>query len=684
MPNRLADATSPYLQQHADNPVDWYPWGPEALSRARAEDKPILLSVGYSACHWCHVMAHESFEDTSVAAAMNRDFINIKVDREERPDLDQIYQIAYGLLNRRPGGWPLTMFLTPDGAPFFAGTYFPKSGRRGLPGLLDLLPRVAAAYRDQGDRLAEQNARLASALARLEPVADGMALPRGAPAAALTGLKHSFDPHNGGFGTAPKFPHPAELEFCLRAFARHDDEEALHIVRTTLECMADGGIHDQLGGGFCRYSVDDQWTIPHFEKMLYDNASLLGLYADMARVTGDPRHRDVARDIVGWLVREMQAPDGAFYSSLDADSDGAEGKFYVWSRDAARAVVSADEWVVAAPFWGFDEPPNFEGHAWNLRIAEPLPQVAMRLGIDLPDARTRVAGARAALFAERSQRIRPARDDKILTAWNALAIAGLARASRACDEPRWAEVALTALDALRATAWRDGRLLATRRDGRAELNAYLDDHAFLLAALLEVMQVRFRATDLEWAHAVADALLARFEDAQEGGFHFTSHDHETLFHRTKPGHDNATPSGNGAAAQALLLFGQLAGDPRFVEAARRTVALFAGALAESTGGYSTLLGALTMLESPPVLVLVQGDAVACAQWQKALEARYRPDVHVFNLGGLRDVPATLRKGQLPLAGAIAFVCRNMTCRPGITTLDALVDELSSTSGTAAR
>ena len=684
MPNRLVDATSPYLQQHADNPVDWYPWGPEALARARAENKPILLSVGYSACHWCHVMAHESFEDAAVAAAMNSAFINIKVDREERPDLDQIYQAAHGLLNRRSGGWPLTMFLTPEGAPFFGGTYFPKTGRHGLPGFLDLLPRVAAAYQEQGDRLAEQNERLAKALATLEPSADGAALPRAAAAAALTGLKHSFDPENGGFGTAPKFPHPTELEFCLRAYIASDDGEALHIVRTTLDHMADGGIHDQLGGGFCRYSVDAQWTIPHFEKMLYDNGPLLALYADMARVTGEARYRDVARDIIGWMVREMRAPDGALYSSLDADSEGEEGKFYVWTRDDVRMTVSADEWAVAAPYWGLDAPPNFEGHTWNLRVTQPLAQVAARLAIDLPDARTRVAGARAALFAERTKRIRPSRDDKILTAWNALAIAGLARAARACDEPRWTDLACAALDALRATAWREGCLLATRRDAHAALNAYLDDHAFLLAALLEVMQTRFRVSDLAWAREIADALLARFEDPECGGFFFTSHDHEKLFHRTKPGHDNATPSGNGVAAQALIAFGHLTGDVRYLEAARRTVQLFAGAIMESPGGYSTLMGALALLESPPALVLLVGAPDAGSEWQRKLETHYRPDTLVFNLAGVADLPAPLVKGPPPREGAAAYVCRDLTCLPAIASFDALTTVLASTGGLATR
>ena len=671
MSNRLADATSPYLQQHADNPVDWYPWGAEALSRARAENKPILLSIGYSACHWCHVMAHESFEDAEVAAAMNGAFVNIKVDREERPDLDQIYQTAHALLTRRSGGWPLTMFLTPDGEPFFGGTYFPKHGRHGLPGFLELLPKVAGAYREQGDALAEQNRRLVAALETMEPEGGAAALPAEAPAIALAGLKRSFDPVHGGFGAAPKFPHPAELEFCLRAAAQAGDQEALAIVRTTLDHMADGGIHDQLGGGFCRYSVDAEWTIPHFEKMLYDNGPLLALYADLARVTGLRRHADTARDIVGWLVREMQAGDGAFYSSLDADSEGHEGKFYVWTREAARAAMTAEEWVVAEPYFGLGAPPNFEGHAWNLRVSEALDDIAVRLCISLPDAQTRLAGARAALFAARDTRVRPGRDDKILTAWNALAIAGLARAARSLRQPRWADLAFAAADALKRTAWRDGRLLATRRGEKSDLNAYLDDHAFLLAALVELLQTRFRREDFDWAADIAQALLDRFEDRERGGFYFTSHDHEKLFHRTKPGPDHATPSGNGIAAQALLVFGHLAGELRHVTAAERTVRLFAPALAESPGGYSSLLEAQAALEAPPALVLLQGDAEMCAQWQQALEGAYRPAVYVFNLAGVPALPPAVVKGAVPAAGAVAWICRGTVCLPPLTALSAI-------------
>ncbi len=680
MTNRLAGETSPYLLQHAANPVEWYPWGPEAQERARWEGKPLLLSVGYSACHWCHVMAHESFEDPAVAAVMNELFVNIKVDREERPDLDQIYQAAHALLTRRSGGWPLTMFLTPAGEPFYGGTYFPKHGRYGLPGFIDLLPRVAAAYREQGDAIALQSARLVEALASIEPQAGtggaSAPLPATAPAEALAGLKRSFDPVDGGFGTAPKFPHPAELEFCLREHALTNDRDALHVAAHTLARMADGGIHDQLGGGFCRYSVDGQWSIPHFEKMLYDNGPLLGLYADLARITGERIWAAVARGIVGWLTREMRAPDGAFYSSLDADSDGEEGKFYVWSADEIRALLPADQYAVLAPHLGLEGPPNFESHAWNLRVVVPLPEVATRLGIEVTEAQARLDAARATLLAARGRRVRPGTDDKILTSWNALAIAGLARAARALDEPAFAGLAVAAVDALRATAWRDGRLLATRKGDRAHLNAYLDDYAFLLAALLELMQTRFRPQDYAWAQDLATVLLDAFEDPAHGGFFFTSHDHEVLIHRPKPGHDNATPSGNGVAAQALIALGHLAADPRLVEAAERTVRLFAGALGASPGGFSTLLCGLEDSLAPPSSVLLAGDPALCSAWQRALEADYRPTTRVFNLAGHGEIPGALVKGPAPADGATAWVCQGTQCLPPIHALPDLLRVLS--------
>ncbi len=670
MANRLAGATSPYLRQHAHNPVAWHPWGEEALTLAKTGNRPILLSIGYSACHWCHVMAHESFEDPAVAAAMNTNFVSIKVDREERPDLDQIYQTAHALMTRRSGGWPLTMFLTPDGAPFFAGTYFPKLSRSGMPGFLDILPRIAAAYHEQGPAIAEQSGRLARALDALEPTETTDELPSQAPARELEALEQRFDRVDGGFGGAPKFPHAAELEFCLREWKLRGDDEARIVVRTSLARMAQGGIFDQLGGGFCRYSVDAQWSIPHFEKMLYDNAALLALCADMSRASGEPMFAAVAREIVGWLVREMRSPDGAFYSSLDADSEGEEGKFYVWTRDEARAVIADDEWTAASLYYGLDGPPNFEDHAWNLRVVKPVDEVASRLGTTPSDVEARLASARAALFARRETRVRPGRDDKILTSWNALLIAALARASRALDQPAWADLAFEALDTLVATAWRDGRLYASRHGDDVALNAYLDDYAFLLAALLEAMQTRFRRQDWTLALALAEQLLDRFEDRERGGFWFTSHDHERLYHRTKPVHDNATPSGNGVAAQSLIVLGHLAAEPRYVEAAERAVKLFATGLAESGGAQSTLLEALERLLVPPATVVLAGDPGETRTWQKSLEREYRPDVFIVDVAEV-DAPDALRKGEPPQHGAAAWVCRGIQCLPPVATFEAI-------------
>jgi hypothetical protein len=674
VPNRLAGETSPYLLQHAGNPVDWYPWGDEALARARHEDKPILLSIGYSACHWCHVMAHESFEDERVAALMNDLFVNIKVDREERPDLDQIYQTAHAMLTQRSGGWPLTMFLTPDQAPFFGGTYFPKASRYGLAGFADLLPRIAAAYREQGPAIAEQNARLKAALALTNPDAQDarVALPVDAPNLAFAALARSFDRVHGGFGGAPKFPHPFELEFCLRRYASRGDQSALEIVTVTLARMAQGGIYDQLGGGFCRYSVDAEWTIPHFEKMLYDNAALLAVYADTWRATGDAAFASAARGIVAWTLRDMRAPEGAFYSSLDADSEHEEGKFYVWTPDAVEALLAADEWAVVRRHWALDRPPNFEHAAWHLRVGVPLADVARELGIALGAAEARLELARAKLFAARKQRIHPGRDDKVLTSWNALMIGALARAARVFDEAEWLAAAQRAADFLRGALWRDGKLLATYKDGRAHLNAYLDDHAYLLAALLELMQTSFRTQDLSWAIEIADALLERFEDPASGGFFFTSHDHEALIHRPKPAHDNATPAGNGIAAQALVTLGHWLGETRYLDAAEGTLRAFASELGERPSGIASLLIALEEWTSPATSVLLRGDPATCASWQRLLERIYRPRVRTLDLSRAGELPGALARPRgEDESAATAWVCTGTSCLPPIHVLDAL-------------
>src|SRR5438874_1183750 len=489
MPNRLAQETSPYLQQHAGNPVDWHAWGEEALARAREEDKPILLSVGYSACHWCHVMAHESFEDPAVAEVMNRLFVNVKVDREERPDLDQIYQLAHQMLAQRPGGWPLTMFLTPDGAPFFGGTYFPKEPRYNLPGFPQLLERVERIYREHRDDIGRQNETILATFESMQPGAPAhhSELSAAPIAAALRSLKTSFDSRYGGFGGAPKFPHPADFEFCLRRSSAAGDGAAERVATYTLERMALGGIYDQLGGGFSRYSVDAQWQIPHFEKMLYDNGPLLRLYCDAWTVTKNPLFARVADETAGWVMREMQSPEGGYYSSLDADSEHEEGKFYVWDRDEVRSMLTAEEYAAFAPRYGLDRPPNFEKRHWHLRITGPAENEPL------------LTAARAKLFAAREKRVRPGRDEKVLVSWNALAIRGMAHAGRVFGRPEWIASARKALEFIRSRMWRGRKLLATYKDGRAHLNAYLDDYAFLIAALLELMQAEFSRLDLQFA-----------------------------------------------------------------------------------------------------------------------------------------------------------------------------------------
>jgi len=655
MTNRLADETSPYLQQHAQNPVDWYAWGTEALSRARAEDKPILLSVGYSACHWCHVMAHESFEDPEVAAVMNRLYVNIKVDREERPDLDQIYQSAHQMLAQRGGGWPLTMFLAPDGTPFWGGTYFPKTSRYGLPGFVEILERIAAVWREQRPAIGEQGEQVRLAFSRLQPrsARQRVALDAEPVHGALAVLRESFDAQHGGFGGAPKFPHPTDLELCLR-------KGETGIVDTTLRRMCEGGIYDQLGGGFCRYSVDARWMIPHFEKMLYDNGPLLQLLSDTWLVTGDALYARCAEETAGWIVREMQSPEGGYYSSLDADSEHEEGRFYVWDAAEARALLTAEEWAAVAPHYGLDARPNFEERHWHLHVAQPL-----RAG-----AEPLLASARAKLFAAREPRVRPGRDEKVLVSWNALAMRGMAHAGRVFGKAPWIASARRSLEFVRGRMWRDGRLLATYKDGRAHLSAYLDDYAYLIAALLELLQDEYRGEDLEFAESLAEVLLEQFEDREAGGFFFTARDHEQLIHRPKPGHDNAMASGNGVAAYALNRLAALTGEARYARAAERTLELFQPSMREHPSGYAMLLLALEEQLEPPATAILRGPAPALPPWSQAMAREYLPGTLVLAIpAGTPGLPPVLDK---PASAAVnAWLCRGVTCLPPMHGLDAL-------------
>ena len=656
MPNRLSQETSPYLQQHAANPVDWYPWGPEALERARSEDKPILLSVGYSACHWCHVMAHESFEDAAVAEVMNRLFVNVKVDREERPDLDQIYQSAHQMLAQRPGGWPLTMFLSPDGAPFFGGTYFPKEARHGLPAFPDLCERIAAIWREKRADIAAQNSEVLNALARTLPERGAARLDFSADVvrAMLDNLRANFDARLGGFGAAPKFPHPADLELCLR-----DGE--VEMAHTTLKRMCEGGIYDQLGGGFCRYSVDAQWMIPHFEKMLYDNGPLLALLADVWLVTQEVLYARCAGETAGWIMREMQSPEGGYYSSLDADSEHEEGKFYVWTREEAQRLLSEKEYLAFSSRFGLDRAPNFENRQWNLYASRPLE----------PGTETLVNEARRKLLAARERRVRPGRDEKVLVSWNALAIRGMAHAGRVFGRPEWTASARRAFDFIRARMWRDGRLLATYKDGRAHLNAYLDDYAFLIAAALELMQAEFSTADLEFARQLAGVLLEQFEDRGGGGFFFTARDHEPLIHRPKPGHDHATPSGNAVASRALARLAALTGEERYTRAAERTLELFYPVMRDYPAGFAAMAMALEEQLRPPATLILRGSGEALDRWQTELVREYLPEALVLGIpDGMPGLPAVLDKPQR--AGAVnGWLCRGVTCLEPISDLFAL-------------
>ncbi|MCB1937748.1 MAG: thioredoxin domain-containing protein [Rhodocyclaceae bacterium] len=676
MHNRLSAEPSPYLRQHADNPVHWWPWCDEALALARTEDKPILLSIGYSACHWCHVMAHESFEDPATAEVMNRLFVNIKVDREERPDLDQIYQNAHQMLAQRAGGWPLTMFLSPDGVPFYSGTYFPREGRYGLPGFVDLLTRIDAAWRTQRAEIVAQNAAVIDALARTGEVgrSDTAQFTDAPIHAAVDGLAQRFDARYGGFGEAPKFPHPPDLALLMQRYRAGGNPRAGEMLRRTLQCMAAGGLYDQIGGGFCRYSVDARWEIPHFEKMLYDNGPLLALYAEAAVVWDDARFRQVAEETAAWALREMRSPEGAFWSALDADSEGEEGRFYVWTPDAVEAAVGAHDAALARAAWGLDQPPNFEGKDWHLTLREPVERVAEKLGMDPAAAHTALARARARLFEVRATRVRPGLDDKVLTSWNGLMIQGLLRAGRVLDRPDWVDAALAAIDTLRDTVWRDGRLFASLSGGQARLNGYLDDYAFLLAALIEALQTRWRDADLAFARALADALIARFGDAGGGGFYFTSHDHEALVHRPRSGHDNATPSGNGIAARSLQQLGHMLGEPRYLDAATGVLQAFHGGMVQAPMGFASLHLCLAEWLAPPRIVVLRGPQAEVDDWARKAAPLADPSTLILPLGEQR-VPAG---GALdkPLAATVnAWVCSGVKCLSPITDWSALAQEL---------
>ncbi len=681
--NALARETSPYLRQHADNPVQWYPWGTEALELARTLDRPILLSIGYSACHWCHVMAHESFADPVTAGLMNERFVNVKVDREERPDLDRIYQTAHQVMNQAGGGWPLTVFLAPGThRPFFSGTYFPPEQRYGMPAFRTVLEKVAEFYASRKDDLREFGDKLVEVLGQLQPPpGDGdAALTREPLGAARATLQREFDGQFGGFGDAPKFPHPANLELLLRAWrasapADDPDLQALYMSTLTLTRMAEGGLYDQLGGGFSRYSVDAYWMIPHFEKMLYDNGQLLGVYAQAAVATGEPLFRRVAAETAEWMLRDLAAPAGAFYSTLDADSEGHEGKFYVWTPDQVRGLLAADENEVFARRFGLDREPNFEGKWHHLHVYKGVADIATELAQDEAATERMLDEARRRLLDVRNARVWPARDEKILASWNGLAIGGLARASRALGRDDLADAALRAARFLRAQCWRDGRLLAVHTAGQSRFPAYLDDYAALAWGLLELLEARWDPDALAWTIELVEALLARFADTA-GGFYFTADDAESLIVRPKTWSDDATPAGNGLAARALVRLGFLLAEPRYLAAAEATLRAARAAMERYPHGHGSLLMALDEFTEPPAIVVLRGAEDDLASWTGEIDKLFDPKRMVVAIpGSARDLPSGLADKSSPTSGTVAYICRGMTCSAPVRSLRELLGAL---------
>ncbi len=677
--NRLMHETSPYLLQHRDNPVDWYPWGEEAFARAQDEDKPLLLSVGYSACHWCHVMAHESFEHGATAALMNELFVNVKVDREERPDVDDIYMQAVQALSGH-GGWPMTVFLLPDGRPFYGGTYYPPEPRMGMPAFRDLLRGVEDAYRNRRDEVDRAAGSLTGALGRL-------ALNIGGPAgmlneelldAAAAGVLRNFDARHGGFGGAPKFPQPMTIEFLLRSHLRTGDRRALHAAELTLTKMARGGMYDQIGGGFHRYSVDAVWLVPHFEKMLYDNAQLARCYLHAWQVTGEPLYREIAEQTYDYILREMTHPGGGFFSATDADSEGEEGRFFVWDMAELQEVLG-EEADLACEYWGVSAGGNFEGSN-ILNVATDPAEVAATFGIGEAQLAGKVETMRAKLYAARVERVHPGLDDKVLSAWNGMMLASLAEAARALQRTDWRDAAIRNAEFMLAHLRRnDGRLLRTHKDGASNVNGFLEDYANLCDGLLELYQTTWDERWFRAARELADLALAHFA-ADGGGFFDTSDDHETLIVRPRNLQDNATPSGSAMLARQLLRLAAWTGEARYQDAAVAALRLLVEALRAYPQAFGEALNAVDVLVAGMQEVAIVGapEEGGCAALVREMHSQWRPN-SVAALSGPTESDESaipLLRGRVKIDGrATAYVCRNFACQLPVTEVSALREQL---------
>ena len=681
--NRLASETSPYLLQHAHNPVDWFPWGPEAFDLARREDRPVLLSVGYSACHWCHVMERESFENDDIAALMNRLFVSIKVDREERPDVDQIYLQAVQSMTGR-GGWPMTVFLTPDGVPFYGGTYFPPVDRHGMPAFPRLLQSIADAYHGRRGEVLEAGRQLVETMQQSERLTrSASALTKEVLVGAYLGLSGEFDERDGGLGQAPKFPQPMAWEAILRVWKRTGDPRALEMLRQTLTRMARGGIYDQLGGGFHRYSVDGQWLVPHFEKMLYDNAQLASLYLHGWLATGEPEYRRVTEETLDYVLREMTHPAGGFYSAQDADSEGVEGKFFVWSPEEIRSVLGDEALARAAlAYWGVDDGPNFEGHSILFVPREPA-EVAQTLGVSPDELAARIARARQTLYAHREKRIHPGLDDKVLASWNGLMLSALAEAASALGRPDYLAAAVRNAELLTSAMVRDGRLLRSWKDGQARITGYLEDHAMVGAGVLALYEATFDRRWLDESRRLAEETLRLFWNTERETFFDTGHDQESLVVRPRNIFDNAVPSGTSVTIEWLLRLAIVTGLERYETIALQALRPMADIMQKYPSGFGRYLSALDFHLGPVAevaLVWPPGGERGAALLAETVFRRYQPNRVV--VGAAAGAPGAAGLPLLTDRGAVdgkptAYVCRRYVCQLPVTEPDALARQLDA-------
>ncbi|MBI4251888.1 MAG: thioredoxin domain-containing protein [Candidatus Tectomicrobia bacterium] len=670
--NRLAGETSPYLLQHRHNPVDWHPWGEEALRRAREEDKPIFLSVGYSACHWCHVMEHESFENEEIAQILRDHFISIKVDREERPDIDAIYMEAVQLMAGQ-GGWPMSVFLLPDLRPFFGGTYFPPEDRRGRPGFKRVILRLAEIYKTHREDLVESAAKLTGAIGQMglsAPAREG--LPRGAVSNAAAELSQRFDSQWGGFGGAPKFPPSMALMLLLREWRRTGERNLLDMAEFTLQRMALGGMYDQLGGGFHRYSVDDRWLIPHFEKMLYDNALLARVYLEAHQATGSAFYGSIAADVLDYVLREMTSPEGGFYSAQDADSEGEEGRFFVWTPQEIAAVLGPEEGRVVSRFYGVTEGGNFEHGKSALHVPWHVAAFAREEGMEAGELLGFLQRARRRLLGAREKRVKPGLDDKVLTSWNGLMIGAMALGGRVLERSDCVEAARRAAGFVLERMRGERGLLRTHRGGQSRLNAYLDDYAFLLAGLLDLYEASFEPRWIREAARLAEEMIDRYRD-EDGAFFFTSRDHEALIVRKKPGQDGAIPSGNSMAALGLLRLAKLTGEARFAGLGAGVLRAFGGYLERAPAAFHMMLVALDFHLDTPVEVAVVGKPAApdTREALRAVDAEFVPNKVLAFLpeedGGEAEAAVPLLRGKKAIGGAATvYLCEDFTCKEPLT------------------